>query len=146
MIYFTIEELTASTTANRKGITNNPTPQQKRAIVLLIEKVLTPAREQFGKPIRVTSGFRSAELNQAVGGAATSQHTKGEAADLKTTDNARLFYILKRQNNYDQLIWEYGDAEQPQWVHVSYNSNGHQRHQTLRAVRQINGKTAYFNL
>lgn len=142
MRYFTLSELTSSNTAKRKGIKNYPNSSQAAALITLTERVLDPARESLGLPIRVSSGFRCDELNRAVGGAPNSQHTKGQAVDLQCYDNARLFNIIRDHGIFDQLIWEYGDAVQPQWVHVSYNHAGGQRREVLRAVKQ-NGKTKY---
>lgn len=118
--YFTIDELCASDTAAKFGILNSPSAEIKANLQALIDKVLDPARREYGSYIIVNSGYRSPELNKKVGGAATSQHLTGEAADLTTgnlTNNKKLFDIIKKQSNFDQLIWENGGA----WVHVSYS-------------------------
>lgn len=146
MKYFSIEELTRSSVATKRNISNIPNDTQRKNLVTLVNKVLDKAREKFGKPIRVTSGFRSQELNRAIGGADNSQHTKGEAADISCEDNAELFYILRTQGNFDQLIWEYGDAIQPQWIHVSYRASNRNRNEVLRCVKQYNGKIAYLKI
>ena len=85
-----------------------------------MKKVLDPAREEFGQPIKVTSGFRSEELNKKIGGAKNSQHMFGEAADIQCSDNKKLFRILADME-FDQLIYEFGTDDQPAWVHVSYS-------------------------
>ena len=124
MKYFTIEELTKSATASRKGINNTPDESVKRNLTLLVEKILDPLREAWGAPIIVTSGYRCGRLNKAVGGAAKSQHMYGQAADIRTvsdkpSDNKKLFDLIRDLKlPYDQLIDEYGYN----WVHVSYSS------------------------
>ena len=144
MKYFTITELTKSATAKRNGIDNKPSATVERKLVALIEKVLDPLREAYGAPIIVTSGYRCEKLNKAVGGAASSQHVKGEAVDIRTVsdkpeDNKKLYdLILKLKLPFDQLINEYGYD----WVHVSYGSK--HRRQKLRAVKR-NGRTVYIN-
>lgn len=142
MKYFTIQEMTKSATAQRKGIDNTPSTEVKRSLTALIEKVLDPLREAYGKPIVVTSGYRCLKLNKAVGGAASSQHVKGEAADIRSVqdtpeENKKLFdLIVKLGLPYDQLINEYGYD----WVHVSYGAR--HRRQKLKAVKK-NGRTTY---
>ena len=81
----------------------------------------------------ISSGFRSSGVNAAAGGASTSQHLKGEAADVICSDNAKLFNYIKDNLNFDQLIWEYGNDNQPAWVHVSYSAT-RMRKMILRAV------------
>lgn len=130
MKYFTIEELTRSSVAQTRRIENKPDVGQQSALVDLIENVLDPLREKFGKPILVSSGFRSKDLNRAVGGAATSQHMKGEAADIYTSTkegNRALFDIIRKELPFDQVI----DEKDFSWVHVSYKKNGN-RKQTLK--------------
>lgn len=122
MKYFTLQELTASATARRKGIDNTPDSRAKANLSELVANVLDPLREAWGKPIVVTSGYRSTKLNRAVGGSSRSQHCKGEAADIRTLsdrkwENQQLFNLIKKLDlPYDQLIDEYGYD----WIHVSY--------------------------
>lgn len=126
MKYFTIEELTRSTTATAKGIDNTPTPEIKANLERLVEKVLDRLREIYGKPITVNSGYRCPELNKAVGGSKTSDHMNGFSVDITASskkENAILFQIIKDNFDFDQLIWEKGNSEYPDWVHVSYNPN-----------------------
>jgi len=143
MKYFTIEELTASATAKRKGISNKPTADIVAALERLVENVLDPLREAWGAPIIVTSGYRSPKLNAAVGGARGSQHTYGQAADIRTVsdrpeDNRRLRDLLVSLNlPFDQLIDEFSCD----WLHVSYRASGN-RGQILSA-RRVKGKTVY---
>ncbi len=130
--YFTIGELVASDTARQQGIDNAPPPDTKRALSCLITNLLDPIRESWGRPINVNSGFRSPTLNRIVGGAASSQHVKGEAADITAGDqatNKQLFDLIVRMNaageiSFDQLIWEKGDAIGPRWIHISYKATG----------------------
>ena len=142
MKYFTLAELTKSATAQRKGIKNDPSIQVCQSLTALIEKVLDPLREAYGKPIIVTSGYRCEKLNKAVGGAASSQHVKGEAADIRSVqdtpeENKKLFdLIVKLGLPFDQLINEYNYD----WVHVSFGAR--HRRQKLKAVKK-NGKTTY---
>ena len=140
MKYFTIEELTLTNT----GLENVPNRDEIASLRELVENVLDPIREQFGGAIRVTSGFRSSRVNKAIGGALNSQHTKGEAADISCSDNKLLFEIIRDTVVFDQLIWEFGDSNQPAWIHVSYKSQGN-RNQVLIAIK-INGKTIYKKL
>ena len=129
MKYFSINELCSSATAKRKCIDNTPNSVQRAALTALVSNILDPLREAYGKPIVVTSGFRCEKLNRAVGGVARSQHTKGEAADIrslsdKPADNKRLFDLIVRLGlPYDQLIDEYGYN----WVHVSYTQGANRR-------------------
>lgn len=147
MKYFTIDELIKSATAQRKGIKSQlkPSEEIKSSLTALVEKVLDPLREAYGKPIIVTSGYRCIELNKAVGGAASSQHVKGEAADIRSVqdtpeENKKLYdLIVKLKLPFDQLINEFNYD----WVHVSFGSR--HRRQKLKAVRK-NGKTIYINV
>lgn len=142
MKYFTIQELTKSATAKRKGINNTPSKEVEKSLIALVDKILDPLREAYGKPIIVTSGYRCLLLNKAVGGAASSQHVKGEAADIRSVsdkpeDNKRLFDLIRELKlPFDQLINEYGYD----WVHVSFGAR--HRRQVLDAVKK-NGHTIY---
>lgn len=123
---FTLEELYQSATATRRGINNFPPENVKKQITelaVLLQKI----RDKYGFPIRVNSGYRCPQLNTIVGGAKTSQHLQGQAADIVATGgrtNARLFSVIKamidaREIQVGQLIWEYGTKTEPNWVHVS---------------------------
>lgn len=130
MKYFTIEEMTKSSTATAKRIDNTPNQTVIDSLTKLIEAVLDPLREWYGKPIRVTSGFRCEALNEAVGSKAKkSQHLYGEAADITVgskTENEKLFNYIKDNLPFDQLINESNFS----WVHVSYRE-GRLRKQVL---------------
>lgn len=141
-----LAEVTRSETAKRKGISNMPTPEHIENFKLLAEKVFQPIRDHFGVPIHISSGYRSKELNTAIGGSLTSQHCQGEAIDIDmdgtSIKNAQIFEFIKNNLEFDQLIWEFGTKDNPDWVHVSYESKGKQRKQILRAVKGSKG-TAY---
>lgn len=137
-----LKEATRSQTATRKGISNEPTIEHMTNLKRIAQKVFQPARDFFGVPIRVSSGYRSPELNKAIGGSSRSQHSKGEALDLIIEDrNMELFFYIKNHLEFDQLIWEFGTDTEPDWVHVSY-SEGKNRGEVLVAEK-INGKTSY---
>lgn len=122
MKYFTLQELTESAAAKRLKIDNRPSVEASQSLIYLGETVLDPARGLLGNPIKVNSGYRSPELNKAVKGAPNSQHMKGEAADVTSSDNSRLFEILKSLP-FDQLIWEQGGK----WIHVSVKRAGNRK-------------------
>ena len=139
-----LAEATSSATALRKGIANTPSVTHLIALKEVANNIFQPCRNHFGKPLRVTSGYRSEELNKVIGGSMKSQHSKGEALDMQSTSgytNCDLFMYIKDHLTFDQLIWEFGNDENPDWVHVSYKTEGN-RGEVLRAVRQ-NGKTIY---
>ena len=141
-----LAEVIRSETAKRKGISNMPTPEHIENFKKLAENVFQPIREHFGVPIHLSSGYRSAALNKAVGGASSSQHCKGEAIDIDmdgtTVTNKQIFEFVRDNVNFDQMIWEFGTDANPDWVHVSYNSDGAQRKQILKAVK-AGGTTKY---
>ena len=121
--YFGDKEFTRSTTAEERGISNEPDAATWQRIHALRDNILNPARANLGHPIYITSGYRSPYLNSLVGGAANSQHVTGEAADITTRDltlNRALFEILVKLGNFDQLIWEKGG----EWIHVSFRPVG----------------------
>jgi hypothetical protein len=157
--HLSLAEVTRSESAKRKGISNMPTEEHIENFKLLAEKVFEPIREHFKVPIHISSGYRSADLNKAIGGAGkfvngvyvpSSQHCKGEAIDIDMdgsssgVTSADVFNYIKDNLDYDQLIWEFGDDENPDWVHVSYSKTKN-RKQRLKAVK-TNGKTSYVNL
>lgn len=134
MKHFTIAEFVHSETADRKGIDNRLPKELLPNVRALVDKVLDPLREAYGKSILVTSGYRCPVLNKAVGGSATSQHMSGQAADITAgsrKENKRLFYLVQELGlDFDQLIWEKGNSTGPDWVHVSYRE-GVNRNQVL---------------
>ena len=146
MKYFTLSELTKSSTATRLGIDNTPDGLSRANLEALVNEVLDPLREAFGKPIVVNSGYRCEKLNKAVGGASGSQHRTGQAADIeaysrKPEDNRRLFELIRQLNlPFDQLINEFGYD----WVHVSFSRT--QRRGQILEARKVGGKTSYITL
>lgn len=123
MKYFTIKELTQSGTAQKYNIKNIPNKEQEQNLIELVHNILDPLREAYKKPIIVTSGFRSPELNTKINGAKTSQHMKGQAADIRSKEdtkeeNKKIFDLVQKLNlPFDQLIDEYDFN----WVHVSFS-------------------------
>jgi hypothetical protein len=149
--HLTLFEMTRSETAKRKGVSNEPTPQHIENMKVLAEKIFEPIRRHFDSPIYISSGYRSAALNKIVPGASkTSQHSKGEAMDIDMDNsgskitNKEIFNWIKDNLDFDQLIYEFGDETNPSWVHVSYNTDGPQRGQVLRAKKGVFG-TKYTN-
>ena len=144
--YTTLQELIKSNLAEVHKISNLPNSEQIRNLKLLCIEVFDKVREHFGKPIGITSGFRSIELNQRIGGSKNSQHMEGKAIDidgdlLGGVCNKDIFEYIKNNCTFDQLIWEFGSENAPDWVHVSYNK-GVNRKQILRAIKS-GGKTIY---
>lgn len=130
MKYFTLQELSRSQTAQRLGLDNTPTPEAVVGLTALVENVLDPLRQAYGKPIRITSGYRSYETNKAVGGSKTSQHKLGQAADFVCTSPEELewcYNYIKEHLPYDQLINEHNFS----WIHVSYRADGKNRHEAF---------------
>ena len=122
---FTLEELIAT----RHG-ENTPTAEHIENLKLLAQKVLQPLRDNVGKVV-VSSGFRCERVNKIVGGDTTSQHCKGEAADIICANNRQAFIYIANNLPFDQLIWEYGNDKAPSWIHVSFKRVGN-RGQILR--------------
>ena len=146
-----VEEVSKSLTAKRKGVDNTPKGDHLNNLISIAQNIFQPIRNHFGAPIFVSSGYRSEALNKAIGGAKTSQHCKGEALDLDNDavgkpSNAEIFYFIYDNLDFDQLIWEFGDTtENPDWVHVSYVSEDKNRNRILKAVRD-EGKTKYIDI
>lgn len=149
--HLSLAEVSRSETAKRKGINNTPSGEHLENFKKLAENIFEPIREHFGVPIHISSGYRSKELNAAIGGSATSQHCSGEAIDIDMdgsasgVTNAQVFNFIKDNLNFDQLIWEFGSSANPDWVHVSYESTGKQRKQILKAVKS-GSKTSYVTI
>ena len=135
-----------SNTATRKGIDNTPNDEQLENMKLVADKVFEPLRKWVSGPIKINSFFRCPELNKAIGGSSKSQHCKGQAIDIDDTfgviSNADMYYYIKNHLNFDQMIWEFGDDDNPNWVHVSYVSHKENRNRCLKAYRD-DGKTKY---
>ena len=141
------KEATGSATAKKLDIDNTPDDEQLSNMKTLADELFEPLRERVGQPIRINSFFRCQELNQAISGSATtSQHIKGQAIDLDATKgmtNKELFCIIKSEFEFDKLIWEHGDNENPDWIHISYRK-GNNRKLVYQATRKAGkGYTTY---
>ncbi len=135
-----------SATALRRGIDNTPNDEQLNNMELIAEKIFEPLRAYVNGPIKINSFFRSAKLNTAIGGSKTSQHCKGQAMDIDDTfgkaTNAEMYHFIKEHLDFDQMIWEFGNNDNPNWVHVSYVSPEKNRNKCLKAYKK-NGRTKY---
>jgi len=144
--HISYKEATFSETATRQNIDNTPSEDQLCIMRTLAENVFEPLRAYVDGPIKINSFFRSMALNRAIGGAKSSQHMRGEAIDIDDTfgrmSNKDMFVFIKDELDFDQLIWEFGNDENPDWVHVSYVSPENNRRKVLKALK-INGKTTY---
>ena len=145
---FSLAELTKSQTATRKGIDNEPSTEHVENLIHLAETVLQPIRDEFGRPVVISSGYRSPELCEAIGSSAKSQHAKGEAADFEIpgVDNMQLAMWISKNTDFDQLILEFYEPGDPNsgWVHCSAVKEG-SRAQVLKASK-VEGKTKYLSL
>ena len=143
-----LKEATKSNTATRLGIKNEPEQWEINNLRAIAENIFQPVRDHFGVPIGVSSGYRSKTLNKAIGGSKYSQHMIGEALDIDAdiygkVTNAEIFNYIKNNLEWDQMIWEFGDDEEPNWVHVSYKEAGTNRKQLRRAYRDEKGRVYY---
>ena len=136
--HVTLKEFQASGLATLRNLNNEMSESQIASAKLLCENVFEPLRLYLNTPIKINSGYRSAQLNKMIKGSLTSQHCKAEALDLHI--GAKGFNFIKDKLEFDQLIWEFGNDENPQWVHVSFSKRN--RKQVLKAYKQ-NGKTKY---
>ena len=143
-----LKEAIKSNTATRRGIDNTPDQWAINNLQGVADNIFQPIRDHFGVPIGVSSGFRGKELNKAIGGSKYSQHMIGEALDLDAdiygkVTNSDIFNYVKDNLEWDQMIWEFGDDEEPNWVHISYKDDGPNRKQIKRARRDEKGRTYY---
>ena len=138
--HVTLAEFENSPTATTHGINNKMSLSQIESAKLLCENVFEPLRIHLNIPIKISSGYRSPQLNKMIKGSLSSQHCKAEAIDIKI--DAKGFHFIKDKLEFDQLIWEFGNEENPSWVHVSFSSKN--RKQVLKATKK-NGKTIYSN-
>lgn len=136
-----LAEFCHSDTAKRRGIDNTiKDPAHLASAKLLCEKVFQPIREHFGVPIHISSGYRSTALNRAIRGSNSSQHCRGEAMDIDAdrygkVTNKEIFDYIREHLEWDQMIWEFGNDSQPDWVHVSFKATGNRR-QILKAIKE----------
>ena len=140
------KEAVYSRTAQRRDIYNHPENKQVDNMRLIADQVFQPLRAWVGGPIKINSFFRSPELNTAIGGSTKSQHCQGQAIDLDDTfgraTNAEMYEFIKENLDFDQMIWEFGSDDNPDWVHVSYVSEDKNRNRCLKAYKK-NNKTKY---
>jgi len=136
-----------SITALRLGLNNDPTKAHLTNMELLAEKIFEPLRKHVNGPIKINSFYRGPELNKAIGGSANSQHCKGQAMDIDDVygymSNADMYEYIKNNLSFDQMIWEFGNSDNPDWVHVSYVNEEANRNRCLLAYKDENNKTAY---
>jgi|TARA_B110000908_G_scaffold97496_1_gene115120 hypothetical protein len=135
-----------SNTALRKGLDNTPGSEQLKCMHDIAERLFEPLREWVGGPIKITSMFRGEPVNTAIGGSKNSQHMKGQALDLDDTyghkTNAEMYHYIKDNLVFDQLIWEFGDDKNPNWIHVSFVTHRENRRRLTVAAKK-NGRTVY---
>ena len=143
----TLIEAVQSETAERLGLDNRASFKVVENLIQLAKFVFQPIRDNFNEPIYISSGFRSEKLNKVLGGAKNSDHKFGRAFDINQNNknskctNGDIFYFIKNNLKFKQLIWEYGDVRNPGWVHVSYEL-GKNKCEVLKAIKK-NGKTIY---
>ena len=144
--HISYKESVYSRTATRLGIDNEPNDEQMKNMLNIAQEVFEPLRMWGGGPIKINSFFRSPKLNKAIGGSTKSQHCHGQAIDLDDTfgrcTNAEMFEFIKKHLDFDQIIWEFGNDNNPDWVHVSYVSEEKNRNRCLKAYKE-KGKTQY---
>lgn len=144
--HISYQEGTRSVTALRLGIDNTPDTYQFTNMQVVAENIFEPLRKWVRGPIKINSFLRVPDLNKAIGGSESSQHCQGRAIDIDDSyghkTNAEMFEYIKKHLDFDQMIWEFGDDNNPDWVHVSYVSPDRNRGRCLRAER-IDGKTQY---
>lgn len=138
-----LSEVTKSQTAIQKGIKNEPTKEEIQNLKDIAENIFQPVRDHFKVPIGISSGYRSKKLNQIIGGSKTSEHMSGRALDIDADiygniTNKQIFDFIRKNLEFNQLIWEFGDDNNPDWVHVSFEK-GNNKKRVLRAGRDKNG-------
>ena len=147
--HISYKEATRSATALRLGIDNIPGEYELQNMEMVAKKVFEPLREAVDAPIKINSFYRCEELNKAIGGSSKSQHCQGRAIDIDdvygNVSNAFMYYYIKDNLDFDQIIWEFGTDHNPDWVHVSYVDEDSNRKRCLRAVKE-NGKTKYIDI
>lgn len=150
--HLSLKEATYSATAIKNGLNNKPNIGQLEVLKALAVTIFEPCRKFCGGPLKVTSGFRGPQLNSLIGGSLTSDHCVNDhntaALDLdcdvyKNSTNADLFNYIKDNLDFKQLIWEFGNDEQPNWVHVSWSTNAHFNKREILIAKRINGRTVY---
>ena len=137
-----------SNTALRLGLDNIPNPDQLQCMHEIARDLFEPLREWVGGPIKINSFFRGEPVNTAIGGSVRSQHMKGQAMDIDDTfgvkTNAEMYHFIKDNLDFDQLIWEFGNDDNPNWIHVSYVTHRENR-KKLTIAKRVNGKVKYIH-
>ena len=145
--HITYKEGVYSITALRLGLNNDPTKNHLANMELLAEKIFEPLRKHVNGPIKINSFYRGPELNKAIGGSSKSQHCEGRVMDIDDNygymTNAQMFEYIKNNLSFDQMIWEFGNSDNPDWVHVSYVNEEANRNRCLLAYKDENNKTKY---
>ena len=146
--HISYKEATHSNTALRKNLDNTPNDEQLKCMEEVAENLFEPLREWVGGPIKVNSFFRGEPVNTAIGGSKRSQHMKGQAIDIDDTfgykTNAEMYHYIKDNLDFDQMIWEFGNDKNPNWVHISWVSHRPNR-KKLTIAKKVNGKTKYIH-
>ena len=146
--HISYKEGTYSQTALRRGLDNTPNEEQLKCMKEVAENLFEPLREWVGGPIKINSFFRGEPVNTAIGGSTRSQHMKGQAIDIDDTfghkTNAEMYHYIKDNLDFDQMIWEFGDDKNPNWVHISWVSHRPNR-KKLTIAKRIDGKTRYIH-
>ena len=144
--HISYKEATHSATALRRGLDNTPNDEQLKCMEEVAENLFEPLREWVSGPIKVNSFFRGEPVNTAIGGSTRSQHMKGQAIDIDDTfgykTNAEMYHYIKDNLDFDQLIWEFGDDKNPNWLHISWVSHRPNR-KKLTIAKKVNGRTKY---
>ena len=145
--HITYKEGVYSITALRLGLNNDPTKNHLANMELLAEKIFEPLRKHVNGPIKINSFYRGPELIKEIGGSSKSQHCEGRAMDIDDNygymTNAQMFEYIKNNLSFDQMIWEFGNSDNPDWVHVSYVNEETNRNRCLLAYKDENNKTKY---
>mgnify|MGYP003116500809 FL=1 len=145
--HVTYKEGVYSNTAMRLGLKNEPTEVHLSNMELLSEKVFEPLRLHVNGPVKINSFYRGPDLNKAIGGSSKSQHCNGQAMDIDDTygymSNADMYKYIKNNLSFDQMIWEFGDDKNPDWIHISYVNEEANRNRCLIAYKDDNNKTKY---
>tara|TARA_Y100000356_G_scaffold4250_1_gene3292 strand:- start:1002 stop:1472 length:471 start_codon:yes stop_codon:yes gene_type:complete len=135
-----------SRTAERRDLDNTPNEEQLKCMKEVAENLFEPLREWVGGPIKINSFFRGEPVNTAIGGSTRSQHMKGQAIDIDDTfkhkTNAEMYYYIKDNLDFDQMIWEFGTDKNPNWLHISWVSHRPNR-KKLTIAKKVNGRTKY---
>jgi len=141
-------EGTYSRTGERRDLDNTPNEDQLKCMKEVAENLFEPLRKWVGGPIKINSFFRGEPVNTAIGGSRKSQHMKGQAIDIDDTfghkTNAEMYYYIKNNLDFDQMIWEFGTDKNPNWLHISWVSHRPNR-KKLTIAKKVNGKTKYIH-